>query len=252
MRRLHPMKEDFRPISNSAPRGLWGRLKFYTRFIFDLQNFSIYRSIKKCSKCMRGKVLDVGCGDSPYKHLIGQEGEYTGIDIEDQKTFGYANERAVRFEGDEMPIQSHSIDFIICTEVLEHIRKPEKLISEINRVLKKGGNGIITVPWSARYHYIPDDYYRFTKSKLEEMFIDFSVRKIECRGTDVTAICSKIIVACVRTMLPNSAARALILPFTIALLAPLLCLAVVLGHLSLILKVGSEEDPLGYTILIQK
>ncbi|MFN6326398.1 MAG: methyltransferase domain-containing protein [Aphanizomenon sp.] len=38
-----------------------------------------------------------------------------------------------------MPLSSDSIDGFICTEVLEHIQEPEKFITEIYRVLKRGG-----------------------------------------------------------------------------------------------------------------
>jgi hypothetical protein len=64
------MKENFRPISNTAPSGVSGSIKFYARFIFDLQNFSIYIGLKRYLRPLKGRILDMGCGDSPYRHLL--------------------------------------------------------------------------------------------------------------------------------------------------------------------------------------
>jgi SAM-dependent methyltransferase len=246
------MKEGFRPISNTAPKGFAGTIKFHFRFIFDLQNASIYGALKKFLKPVKGRVLDVGCGDSPYAHLLGKGCEYIGVDTKGQKDFDYNNKCVVFFKGSKIPLKNNSVDAVICTEVLEHIKEPGRFLSEIKRVLKKGGTGIITVPWSARYHYIPYDYFRYTPAGLEHIFRDFSSVRIENRGTDITAICSKAIVAAVRALIPDKIAKLLLLPVAVIFALPVLLLAVILGNLSLIAGLGSKDDPLGYTVTIKK
>jgi hypothetical protein len=62
---------------------------------------------------------------------------------------------------------------------------------------------------------------------------------------------SKIIVLFFRNLLPAQPWKYLLVPFWI-LLSPLLLLTLFVSHLSLLFNVGSDEDPLGYTILVKK
>jgi SAM-dependent methyltransferase len=246
------MKENFRPISNTAPSGVSGSIKFYARFIFDLQNFSIYIGLKRYLRPLKGRILDMGCGDSPYRHLLNGGCEYIGADIEGQKSFDYDNCSIIRFKGGKLPLKNLSVDHIICTEVLEHVESFGKFVWEMRRVLKKGGTAFVTVPWSARYHYVPYDFFRYTPAALAHIFGDFSSVEVVERGTDITSICSKIIVACARCFTGFNAVKIILLPVSAVLALPLLAIAVIIGHLSLAAGLGSRQDPLGYTIFLKK
>ena len=46
----------------------------------------------------------------------------------------------------DLPINDNSYDFILCNHVLEHVLDDKKAMSELYRVLKKGGTGIFQVP----------------------------------------------------------------------------------------------------------
>jgi SAM-dependent methyltransferase len=246
------MPECFRPVSNTPPVGFWGRLKFHGRMIPDLQILTIYRDMKASMRSLTGNVLDVGCGQSPYKHLLDPgTTKYFGIDIAAAYKFDYCNPDITPFHGEVIPFESEMFSGLVCTEVLEHVQNYQKLIEEMYRVMRKGGKGIITIPWSARYHYIPYDFFRYTPATLKTMFASFSVVRIKPRGTDVVTIVSKFIVLWFRNLRPSTVSGWVCLPFWIAL-SPILLVAVALGHLSLLLKVGSEDDPLGYTIIVTK
>jgi SAM-dependent methyltransferase len=246
------MNESFRPISNTAPVGAAGNLKFFLRFIFDMQNFSIYNALKKYLKPLKGKILDLGCGDSPYRHLLNGDCEYIGADIAGQKSFDYDNCSIIKFKGSKLPLKNSSVGHIMCTEVMEHVEFFEKFAAEMLRVLKKGGTAFVTVPWSARYHYVPYDFYRYTPAALKHIFGNFSSVEIVERGTDITSICSKIIVVCARCFTGFKAVKIILLPVSAVLALPLLAIAVIIGHLSLAAGLGSRQDPLGYTIYLKK
>jgi len=84
------------------------------------------------------KILDVGCGIKPYKNLFNSS-SYVGIDID---YGGHNNQAKVVdkfYDGVNIPYDDNSFDIVICTEVMEHVVDPEKLLSEIHRVLKIGG-----------------------------------------------------------------------------------------------------------------
>jgi ubiquinone/menaquinone biosynthesis C-methylase UbiE len=246
------MVEGFRPVSNTPPTGFMGKLKFFGRMSLDLQILTIYRDIKNTIPSFKGNVLDVGCGQSPYKHLLNTgQTKYFGIDIVDANKFDYTNTDITPFNGEDIPFENEKFSGVICTEVLEHVQKYQKLVDEMYRVMKKGGVAIVTIPWSARYHYIPYDFFRYTPSSLKTMFNQFSEVKIKNRGTDLANIGNKLIVLWFRNLLPVQAWKWIFVPVWMALL-PVLGLAVLIAHLSLLFNWGSDDDPLGYTIIVKK
>lgn len=94
-----------------------------------------------------GLVVDVGCGNNPRKF---HADNYIGLDVDSKLLAEISKDisdvNLICASGCEMPFKDNSFDTIICTEVLEHLDKPEDAISEFRRVLKKGGFGIISVP----------------------------------------------------------------------------------------------------------
>jgi SAM-dependent methyltransferase len=246
------MTEQFQPISNTPPVGLIGKLKFYGRMVFDLQILTIYKDVKKYLPLYKGNVLDIGCGQSPYKFLLNKnETKYFGIDIIDANKFGYYNPDVIAFDGKNIPFESDKFDAVICTEVLEHVRDFQHLIDEIYRTAKTNADIIVTIPWSARYHYIPYDYFRYTPSSLKTMFSEFSKVYIKHRGTDISVIGSKIIVIFFRGFFPDKTWKYIFFPFFLLFL-PILILAVIIAQLAILFNIGSEDDPLGYTVIIKK
>jgi SAM-dependent methyltransferase len=246
------MTEQFQPISNTPPVGLIGKLKFYGRMVFDLQILTIYKDVKKYLPSYKGDVLDIGCGQSPYKFLLNKnETRYFGIDIIEANKFGYNNPDVISFDGKNIPFDAGKFDAVICTEVLEHVQEFQYLIDEIYRTTKTNADIIVTIPWSARYHYIPYDYFRYTPGSLKTMFSDFSKVYIKHRGTDISVIGSKIIVIFFRGFFPDKTWKYIFFPFFLLFL-PILILAVIIAQLAILFNIGSEDDPLGYTVIIKK
>jgi SAM-dependent methyltransferase len=55
----------------------------------------------------------------------------------------------VQFEvgsAENLEFPDESFDIVLCSDVVEHLKNPEKCFSEICRVLKSGGTAIITTP----------------------------------------------------------------------------------------------------------
>ena len=61
----------------------------------------------------------------------------------------------------DLPFEDESFDIIFCNHVLEHIEDDTKAMSELYRVMKKGGWGIFQVPM---------------KNSLEKSYEDFSIK----------------------------------------------------------------------------
>lgn len=246
------MSEQFQPISNTPPSGFTGTLKFYGRMLLDLQILTIYKDVRRYLPRFKGEVLDIGCGQSPYKFLLDKRNtKYYGIDIIEASEFGYNNPDITPFDGKNIPFEDARFDAVICTEVLEHVQDYQYLVDEIYRTTKKNADIIVTIPWSARYHYIPYDYFRYTPSSLQSIFGRFSNVRIQNRGTDISVIGSKLIVLFFRGFFPDKAWKYLLLPVYLVFL-PVLILAITMAHLSILFDIGSKEDPLGYTIILKK
>lgn len=60
--------------------------------------------------------------------------------------------RVVQGDGTKLPFADNSFDYIVCSEVVEHVPEREKMISEFNRVLAPGGHLVLTTPnWISGY-----------------------------------------------------------------------------------------------------
>lgn len=98
-------------------------------------------------------VLDVGCGNGIIARSLGEAGfNVYGIDIS-QKAIEKARELTtlpnVSFDvisADELVADGHRYHAVICSEVLEHLNQPEKLLSILYQSLTDDGILIVTVP----------------------------------------------------------------------------------------------------------
>jgi len=70
---------------------------------------------------------------------------------------------------EDIPCEMESFDIIITQETLEHVKDPCKTMSEIKRLLKKGGKAYIQLPFIIGYHPGPTDFWRFTKEGIIEL-----------------------------------------------------------------------------------
>jgi ubiquinone/menaquinone biosynthesis C-methylase UbiE len=61
-------------------------------------------------------------------------------------------------DGQYLPIKAESIDFVLCSEVIEHVPEPVELVQEAWRILKDGGILVLTAPSTFKLHMEPHDY----------------------------------------------------------------------------------------------
>ncbi|OGL47141.1 MAG: hypothetical protein A2W05_03555 [Candidatus Schekmanbacteria bacterium RBG_16_38_10] len=96
------------------------------------------------------RILDVGCGVMSFMNLIcSNEGEFFGIDplMDDYKSL-YTTDSRVKWlqsKGERLPFDSNYFDVVVCSNVLDHVEKPNIVMQEISRVLKSSGRLLLTV-----------------------------------------------------------------------------------------------------------
>lgn len=75
-------------------------------------------------------------------------------------------------------IADSTFDFVICTEVLEHVSNPFSAITELLRILKPGGKLYASSPFDFRIHGPLPDNWRFSEHGWRELTKDFSKLEI--------------------------------------------------------------------------
>ncbi len=116
-------------------------------------------------KYAHGTLVDIGCGVKPYKSIFASYvDKHIGIDLE-QSPHGsfYVDVIANAYD---TTLKESSCDLILCSEVLEHLEEPGKALCEMNRILKKKGIIILTVPFFWHIHEAPKDFYRYSEYGL--------------------------------------------------------------------------------------
>jgi SAM-dependent methyltransferase len=243
-------RESFKPISVKPPSD--NPLLFWIRCKIDLQLGSIAKALRPAMWNLRGEILDVGAGESPWREWLPGDCTYCGIDVRNADDYGMRPQPdVIYFDGKTIPFPAAHFDGAICIEVLEHVEEPEPFLDEIARVLKPQSTLLLTVPWSARRHHIPHDYHRFTKERLQILLERAGFQSpggIEERGNDISAIASKLVLLTIRLVRPaRLAAMIWCLPLAVVV-TPLTVAMLAASHLSLALGLGAKEDPLGYFV----
>jgi SAM-dependent methyltransferase len=101
-------------------------------------------------------VLDVGCGPGYMSELLAARG-YSVIGIEHSEAMPQAASANVKYlEADldrGLPHLNHTFDFVLCLDVLEHLREPVKLLREIARILSPEGRLVASLPNSGNVYF---------------------------------------------------------------------------------------------------
>jgi SAM-dependent methyltransferase len=124
------------------------------------------------------RVLDLGAGDAPYRELFAHV-EYTTSDWENSLHEGAAQADLIA-AADALPVADGSFDLVLCTQVLEHVPEPDRVLAECFRILAPDGILALTVPLLYELHELPHDYHRFTENGLRRLlsgagFVDLEV-----------------------------------------------------------------------------
>lgn len=114
------------------------------------------------------RVLDAGAGEGRYKRYMGRFA-YTGLDFaKGDGSWDYGDLDVV---GDvlNMPFREGSFDAAVCTQVIEHVPDPLRLLQELRRVVRPGGFILLSSPLGFGEHQVPYDFFRYTSYGLREL-----------------------------------------------------------------------------------
>jgi SAM-dependent methyltransferase len=244
-------RDRWRPPALEPGRTPLGRLAARVRRFFDLQAGSVWNDVAASVASARGKVVDVGCGAQPYRSLLPAETTYVGLDVDQAEAhFGYAVPDTIHFDGGAWPAATHDADLILCTEAMEHVLEPRALLSEAFGALRPGGKLLLTVPFAARWHFVPHDYWRFTPSSLKHLLTQagFTDVVVWARGNEVTVACYKVMALLLPWLMPQGAPPLKALALRLAGLPSVPLFIALAGVANLSLQGRGGDDCLGYTV----
>ncbi len=114
-----------------------------------------------------GKVLDVGCGRQPFRTLLESRGlRYVGLDTQQNIDNTVAHVCPIDGELPATLLADGPFDFILCTEVMEHVADWQSAFANFHRLLAPGGRLLITCPHFYPLHEEPYDFWRPTPYAL--------------------------------------------------------------------------------------
>ncbi len=135
------------------------------RNIFVVARYNLV--LNQTGDCKGKRMLDIGCGDGALSYLLCQKGGFViGVDSSDaainlakKKTKNVKNIEFIKASAYCLPFKHNCFDYVISSDVVEHLQEPHRMLAEIKRVFNGKGKVIITTP------------LRFTEEPLDKMHV---------------------------------------------------------------------------------
>lgn len=176
--------------------------------------------LRACS----GLVLDIGAADRWLRTALHPGAEYVALDYPATAVGLYGLRPDVFADARHLPFADNSIDAIACFEVLEHVRDPQAVLSEVARVLVPGGIVNLSMPFLYPVHDAPYDFQRWTLYGWQRSLTDAGLR-VEHAHATCHPLHAAAILASLALAGPLQAARGwrrIVGLFVVALLVPVL------------------------------
>ncbi len=148
-------------------------------------------------KGRKGIILDVGCGKAWAAELFCPLGyEVISMDVSLLNTskaleiYPFENHHAVVADAFFLPFQENSFEFVIASEIIEHVYDPATFVKNLFNVLKPGGKLIVTTPYKEKIKYslcihcnkptpIHAHLHSFDENSLKSLYMDKNLRRFE-------------------------------------------------------------------------
>jgi len=146
-------------------------------------------------KLKNKKLLDAGCGTGWFSAVATKRGaQVTSMDIGKNLLKQVAKKcHSKRIVGSilKMPFKANTFDYVISSEVVEHVSNPDKALRELYRVLKPGGILVLTTPnrfwyfaliignfFKLRPYQGLENWYRYGELRNKLKKIGFNIKKM--------------------------------------------------------------------------
>lgn len=158
--------------------GLCGRHPRVRPWHFQwLDGFYLYRGLRRVLPGLSGRVLDAGCGGKPYQAWFGQVTEYVGLDV-----VAGPSVDVIVAPDQPWPLPDGHVDVLLASQMLEHAEHLDLTVKEMRRVVRPGGQLLLTFPFLYNEHGTPYDFQRFTVHRAVKLVPGCEVLLVERQG----------------------------------------------------------------------
>lgn len=173
------IKNNFIIIGNMLIKVKLREIFWCNRF-YDYSEYRLKKFVKRISLFVvpSKKLLDVGAGELQYKKYFSHT-HYKSQDsgVGDEKwDFSQVD---IISEIYNIPVEDKSFDYILCTQVMEHLGYPDKAFAEFSRIIVSGGLLFVTCPLAWKEHQKPHDFFRYTQYALKMLAKDNGFEVVE-------------------------------------------------------------------------
>lgn len=155
----------------------------YDKFIILLK--------KRLASFKNTRILDIGCGDGVLTCKLAEQGAFClGLDssfdaIKYAESISTKSKHKIFFSHGScynIQFKTNCFDAVVCSDVIEHLSKPEILLNEIRRILKPEGIAIISTPIRFTHHpsddcHVQEWFVEEFEALIKSSFSDFEVIK---------------------------------------------------------------------------
>jgi SAM-dependent methyltransferase len=152
-----PARDELRRRTNYQPGDT--PETFIIPLLKDRIESALFADLPACPR----KVLDAGCGCQPFRQLLeGPGSRYVAMDVQQTPEMSVDVVAAIDAPLPAALVEYDGFDFILCTEVLEHVANWAVAFANLATLLRPGGRLLITCPHFYRLHEEPYDFWRPT------------------------------------------------------------------------------------------
>lgn len=127
----------------------------WTRWLHEVRTIELSRALEHVPLGRSSTVLELGCGDGFQLDLLRKRfGRVFGVDPEEEPLSGG---RFAKCIAEALPFRDHSFDFVVSSNVAEHLTDRDRAMAEVFRVLRPGGYAA---------HIVPTRTWKFTSLAL--------------------------------------------------------------------------------------
>ncbi|MCG6537181.1 MAG: bifunctional 2-polyprenyl-6-hydroxyphenol methylase/3-demethylubiquinol 3-O-methyltransferase UbiG [Syntrophales bacterium LBB04] len=156
------MKPNYQSTSHDHDQSWWDGSQRSQRLLANLVYPRLAYFDRVASNWHGLEVLDLGCGGGFMSEALARRGaRVTGVDptmasLETAREHAWSQGLEIVYRegvGENIPLDTHSVDRVVCVDVLEHVQDLEKVLSEIGRVIRPQGIflfGTVNRNWFSR------------------------------------------------------------------------------------------------------